>query len=476
MLFNSYEFLLAFLPIALFLFFLSRKFLNASCCKAVLLISSLVFAAFSGPVGIAVLSASMLFNYGFSVSIRKFRKHKKLIFIAGLIFNVVLLAVFKYFNFFADAISDGQSPALHIGLPIGISFYTFQQLAFLTDTYRGETESCNFLDYCLFTSFFPKLVQGPIALHGDLMPQMRTLADRKLNFDNLSKGLYMLAIGLSKKVLIADQFGKIVDFAYGHIPTLNQFEAILAVFSYTFQIYFDFSGYCDMACGIAGMFNVELPRNFDSPYKAKNISDFWKRWHITLTSFLTKYIYIPLGGNRKGVFRTCINTIVVFLVSGIWHGTGVTFLIWALLHGIATIVYRFVKKYYDKMPHFLQWLLTFIFINVTWVFFRASSLEDAFGILKAAFCAGGTFTINAELTETLLQPSLISLASRILTLPVVVVLGSVTALLGVLFLKNTEQKASTFRATSGQWIQTFLLLLLSILSISSISTFLYSNF
>lgn len=286
----------------------------------------------------------------------------------------------------------------------------------------------------------------------------------------------MFAIGLSKKVLLADNFGKIVDFGFANISSLNSFESLLAVLGYTFQIYFDFSGYCDMAAGVALAFNISLPQNFNSPYRALSISEFWKKWHITLTNFLTKYVYIPLGGSRKGKTRTYLNVIAVFLISGIWHGTGLTFLVWGMMHGIAMVLNRIFKTEYRKIPKIIQWGLTFVFVNITWVFFRAESITDALNMIKQVFVGGWSFTVNAELTETLLQPTFISIANRISGLPIALVVFYVSALLAVLLLKNSNEKLNTFKPNFVTLAWTYLLLILSVLSVSGVSTFLYSNF
>ncbi len=363
-----------------------------------------------------------------------------------------------------------------IYLPIGLSFYTFQQISYLVDTYRSETVPCGFSEYLLYVSFFPKLTQGPILRQNEFIPKLLNSNSRILNWDNISKGIFMFAIGLSKKVLLADNFGKIVDFGFANISSLNSFESLLSVLGYTFQIYFDFSGYCDMAVGVALAFNISLPQNFNSPYKALSISEFWKRWHITLTNFLTKYIYIPLGGSRKGKIRTYFNVIAVFLISGIWHGTGYTFLVWGMMHGIAMVLDRVFKTEYRKIPKIIRWVLTFVFVNVTWVFFRSGSIADALNMLKQVFVGGWSFTVNAELTETLLQPTFISVANRILGLPISLVIFYVAALLAVLLLKNSNEKTDTFKPNFATWAWTYLLLILSVLSVSGVSTFLYSNF
>ena len=214
-----------------------------------------------------------------------------------------------------------------------------------------------------------------------------------------------------------------------------------------------------MAVGIGLMFNIKLPQNFNSPYKALSISDFWKRWHITLTNFLTRYIYIPLGGSRKGKIRTYLNILIVFLVSGLWHGAGYTFILWGLMHGIAMVLERISKSRYETLPKVIRWILTFAFINMTWVFFRAASVTDAIAMLRQVFVGGWSIAINAELTETLLQPTLISIANRIVGLPVVSILACAAALLTVLLLKNSTERLKTFKPSAGMWVQTYFLLI-----------------
>ena len=276
--------------------------------------------------------------------------------------------------------------------------------------------------------------------------------------------------------MIADKFGIFADYGFGSISSLTSYEALLTILAYTFQLYFDFSGYSDMAVGIARMFNFDLPANFNSPYKAKNISDFWKRWHITLTRFLTKYIYIPLGGNRKGIVRTYLNILIVYLVSGIWHGTGVTFLVWGLLHGIATVLYRIFKKQFDAVPSVIQWVLTFVFVNITWVFFRADSVDSALALLRQVFVGGWSIQINAALTESLLQPTFISVLSMLATIDVAVLICFVLALVTVVATKNSNEKTLLMRTSMGTLIFTYILLAISILSLSGVSSFLYTNF
>ena len=304
MLFNSHEFILLFLPLALICYFAVNR-ISSKVGKWTLLLFSIAFVAFQGVYHAVVVIFSTLINFCLNKLMQRTprSKYRKCILAVGVIVNVAGLAVFKY-------------PAVFGGtwmLPLGISFYTFQQIAFLVDCYHGT--KMDFQEYAIFTLFFPKIVQGPIPYAHEILPAFSDETRRRINFENVSKGIYLFAIGLAKKVMIADKFGIFADYGFGSIRSLTSYEALLTILAYTFQLYFDFSGYSDMAVGIARMFNFELPENFNSPYKAKNISDFWKRWHITLTRFLTKYIYIPLGGNRKGKARTYFNKLIVLITS-----------------------------------------------------------------------------------------------------------------------------------------------------------------
>lgn len=284
----------------------------------------------------------------------------------------------------------------------------------------------------------------------------------------------LFAIGLSKKVLLADYLGKLVDYGYKSITALNTFEVVLVIMGYTLQIYFDFSGYCDMALGVSKMLNIDLPVNFKSPYRAINISDFWKRWHITLTRFLTKYIYIPLGGSRQGNIRTYINIMIVFVVSGLWHGAGFNFIIWGIIHGLASILYRMAKSLYDRIPKILQWFLTFVFVNISWVFFRAERLSYA-GAMVAQIFRGG-FGINAELRTILCSPPIIDTISRLFPFNIVIVVFFLIAFLITVTARNSTDMVQHFRTTGKSLAFSYFLLVLSIFSLSGVSNFLYTNF
>ena len=382
MLFNSYIFILVFLPVCICGYF----FLNHLNCKktaqAFLLGMSLWFYGYFNIRYLFIILASIIINYIVSVTLRRQKngKLRKTACWAGIGFNIGLLFYFKYYDFFLENINrlfQTDFALKRVVLPLGISFFTFQQLSYIIDSYRGETAEYEFLEYASFVSFFPQLIAGPIVTHEELIPQFMDDTKKKFSWENFSKGLYLFALGMAKKVLIADMFGNAVNVGYGNIGGLNSTEAVITMLAYTIQIYFDFSGYCDMAVGLGRMFNIALPINFDSPYKARTITEFWERWHKTLTRFFRKYIYIPLGGSRKGNMRTYINMLAVFLVSGLWHGANWTFVLWGFCHGLFSVITRSCKRIFDKLPSVFCRLLTFLFINVTWVIFRAGSLEEA---------------------------------------------------------------------------------------------------
>ncbi len=471
--FNSYEFILLFLPLVVICYFTANHFQKYSIGRWTLVLASLVFYAYYDLSCLAILLGTTLLNYCIGVKLRQ--KKQKNVLVLGLVLNVAILSVFKYFHILSDCIAALFRNGLDFQMlfPLGISFLTFQQIAYLVDTYRGEVPAHSFTDYLLFSTYFPKIAQGPIVYHNELLPQLRD-GEKHLNFDNIAKGLYSFSIGLAKKVLLAELLGKIVDFSHGSIASLNSLEAVLAILAYAFQLYFDFSGYCDMAVGVSLFFNIELPQNFNSPYKALTIDDFWKRWHITLTRFLTKYIYIPLGGNRKGTTRTYLNILIVFLISGIWHGVGLPFLFWGLLHGLAQMLCRIFKKSFSKFPRILQWLCTFTFVTIAWVYFRSDSLESAHLLFSRVFSGG--FSVNAELAESLRQATFISVPAQFIPISYVLV-----ALLGICFCitllpKNTAALTNRFQPKLRTLLFVFLLLFCSILSLSGVGGFLYTNF
>jgi len=333
----------------------------------------------------------MLFNYVVGNALSKpgnkkrNRFSKKGILTFGIIANVALLGYFKYSDFLITNLNyafRSNIDLLNLALPLAISFFTFQQIAYLVDSYKGETKEYDFLNYAIFVTFFPQLIAGPIVHHKEMMPQFANIRNKVVNYKNITLGLFIFSMGLFKKVVIADTFAVWANAGFDTAEVLNFFEAWVTSFSYTFQLYFDFSGYTDMAIGLALLFNIKIPINFNSPYKATNIQDFWRRWHITLSRFLKDYIYIPLGGNRKGDFRTYNNLLITFIIGGIWHGAGWTFVFWGLLHGLALVIHRFWHNLGFRLWSWFGVFLTFNFVNFTWIFFRAKEWDDALKVIS----------------------------------------------------------------------------------------------
>ncbi len=305
--------------------------------------------------------------------------------IVGLIGNIGLLVFFKYTDFLISTVNNFKELPygfLYIILPLGISFFTFTQIAYLVDSYRGFVTEYSLLNFFLFVTFFPHLLAGPIIHHKEMMPQFDRIKNKILSYKNLACGIYLVALGLCKKVIIADTFAMYANAGFNSPHSVQFLPAWITSLSYTLQIYFDFSGYTDIAIGSALMFNITLPINFNSPYRALDIQDFWRRWHITLSRFLRDYIYIPLGGNKVSESRTLLNLTLTFLIGGLWHGAGWTFIFWGFLHGIAMVVHRLWQKSGLILPKLLAWFLTFQFVNVAWIFFRADSFATAINILK----------------------------------------------------------------------------------------------
>jgi D-alanyl-lipoteichoic acid acyltransferase DltB (MBOAT superfamily) len=389
LLFNSYEYLLAFLPVTTVVYLALGQFDRGTASKVWLVFASLVFYSWWGLHYLPLIVTSILINYAIGTSLgRDYYSSgmRRTLLFAGLAFNLGLLGYFKYANFFVDNLNNAAGINIHlahIALPLAISFFTFQKIAYLVDSFRGETVGYNFLDYALFVTFFPQLIAGPIVHHKDVVPQFRDRSNAGPNPNNLAIGLSILGIGLFKKVMIADTFAPIAAHGFDAAGPITCLDAWLAGISYTFQLYFDFSGYTDMAIGAAFLFNIRLPINFNSPYQATDIQDFWRRWHITLSRFLRDYVYIPLGGNRGGEPSTYANLFATFLIGGLWHGASWMFVIWGALHGAAVVVHRAWSKTGRSMPRPLSWCLTFTFVSFTWIFFRATDMASAQRLIVA---------------------------------------------------------------------------------------------
>jgi D-alanyl-lipoteichoic acid acyltransferase DltB (MBOAT superfamily) len=398
--FNSYIFLFLFLPITLLGYYLISKRGNSRIVIIWLVAASLVFFAWSSPWYLLLISASVLFNYAFGLILAKQLKHRTLLMALGVAANILLLGYFKYANFFIDNVNALFNTSFNLNtivLPLAISFFTLQQITYLVDIYRGDRQEHSFWDYCLFVTFFPKLLSGPIVRMREMMPQIGKNFKPHLSSQAISVGLTILFLGLFKKVILADQIGAYVAPVFNAAAQGNGisfFNSWTGAFAYTFQLYLDFSAYSDMAIGLGLIFGIKLPLNFYSPYKSKSIIEFWRRWHMTLSSFIRDYIYIPLGGNRHGFLRQIIYLLIAMAIAGLWHGAGWTFVIWGSLHGLYLVInhsWRRLKRILgiesDEKPS--PWwssipstLITFIAVTVAWVFFRADSLSTAVEMLK----------------------------------------------------------------------------------------------
>jgi alginate O-acetyltransferase complex protein AlgI len=406
MLFNSFEFLFAFLPITLAVYFLAARASDQRWARSWLLIASLFFYGWWNPANLWIIVASISFNF----YLGRHRIHgaaqpaRRRYLILGVTANLALLGYFKYANFFVDNVNALGGPQLHLHrvvLPIAISFFTFQQIVFLVEAYRGEAGDYDLLRYALLVTFFPHLIAGPIVHYREMLAQMNRPAVRRVQTSHFAVGVTIFCIGLFKKVVLADGIAPAANAVFngaaspGVSPTF--LEAWIGALAYTFQLYFDFSGYSDMAIGLARMFGLRFPMNFNSPYKAANIIDFWRRWHITLSRFLRDHLYIPLGGNRQGPIRRHVNLLITMLLGGLWHGAGWTFVVWGGLHGAYLIVnhawhalrQRLGMERTSAPGRLAGAALTFGCVVVAWVFFRASSFSAAATMLHAMFLGDG---------------------------------------------------------------------------------------
>ena len=496
MIFNSYLFVLVFLPLTVILYFLINSTNYKYGGRLFLLFVSLCFYCINDckslPVFLVLLSVnflmgSCLFNRIKSIPL------KKAILILGIVFNLLSLGYFKYLGFFEGLINNAfltnftYSQTL---LPLGISYITFSEIAYLINSYRKSSESPSrptfedFLNYSLFITFFPKITVGPIAFDTDLIPQFGDETLRKVNYDNISKGLIAFTIGLSKKVLLADNLSNITNWGYSNISSLGTTNAFIVMVAYTMQIYFDFSGYCDMAKGICLMLNIELIDNFNSPYCALSVDDFWKKWHISLTRFFRNYVYIPMGGNRKGILRTYLNMFIVFFLSGLWHGAALTFIVWGMLHGIGIIISKALSKITEKIPKIIRFLYTFLFVNLTWVIFRANDLKMAMDYYRELF-SFKMLPVDIKLVADATPDEMQFFQWMILTTTnstpyisgcIIMISLLLISVIISLVCKNTTKRLTNIQYNKRCILTIVIMLVWSILSLSKVTEFIYTNF
>jgi D-alanyl-lipoteichoic acid acyltransferase DltB (MBOAT superfamily) len=486
MLFNSFEYIFAFLPISFLLYFYLNSKRLTDAANGFLVSASLFFYAWWNPDYLPLILLSMLFNYVIGNSLARGSRagspSRLWLLWFGIVANIALLGYYKYSDFFIASVNQvlGSSYALpNLLLPLAISFFTFQQIAYLVDSYRRETHEYDFLKYALFVTFFPQLIAGPIVHHKEMMPQFARARNKLINYRHIAGGLFIFSLGLFKKVVIADYFATIATPGFDQATSLSFFEAWATSLAYTFQLYFDFSGYTDMAVGAALLFNIRLPINFNSPYKATNIQDFWRRWHITLSRFLRDYIYIPLGGNRLGELHTYRNLMLTFVIGGLWHGAGWTFICWGFLHGLALVVHRVWQRLELRMNTYLAWFLTFNFINVTWVFFRAREWSDV-GKILYGMAGGNGIVFSDQLTRKIdffheLATSHPGRFAPIMFDSTHFVMLAMT-LYALLKLRNSQELLTAFKPGYRVFFATCALVIYTLLNMSKVSEFLYFNF
>ena len=484
MLFNSYIYVFLFLPIIFVIYYVLLRRRQVVLAKIALISASLFFYSWWSVNYLPILVFSLIFNFFIgnvvqrSVQLSK-GKHT-LIF--GIIVNLCILGYFKYADFFIENINysfDQSISTLNLLLPLAISFFTFQQVAYLVDCYKGEVKEYDFLNYSLFVCFFPQLIAGPIVHHGEMMPQfMNNRWNLRLKYRNIAAGFFIFSIGLFKKVVIADTFSVVASNGFDNAAMLNMIEAWVTSLSYTFQLYFDFSGYTDMAIGSALLFNIKLPINFNSPYKALNIQDFWKRWHMTLSRFLRDYVYIPLGGNRKGKVLTFRNLIATFLLGGLWHGAGWTFIVWGALHGFALVAHRVWMSLGYRLNRYVAWFVTFNFINLSWVYFRAKDFSSANQIISSMF--GGDLVLDYHWKDSMLGSLLTNMSYgpwlQNIYAENKVVIYLLLAFLMVTTMKNSNEMREKMTFSKKSALLSAMLFTYAVLSMNRPSEFLYFNF
>lgn len=522
--FNSYLFILVYLPIVVTGYYLVKRWNRDEVTRWFLLLASSYFYCYAGIRAFVTVLALTFFSY----SIVRFGyklKQKKLFLIIGIVCNVLSLFYFKYLVFTELTLNKylGTNFAfVNFVLPLGISFITFSQISFIVDSYRELNKSddekqndnlehnpedevsksdISFVEYALYILFFPKVIMGPIALSSDYIKELNNALSRKIDFEKLTYGVIAFTFGLSKKVLIADVLCRYVDWGFKNNDSLGTFNALIIILAYTCQIYFDFSGFSDMAYGICMMLNIDLPVNFNSPYRALSVVDFWDRWHITLTKFFTKYIYIPLGGSRKGNVRTYVNIMIVFLISGLWHGSAVTFIIWGLMHGIGNSVSRLIdnlerkrgldykSKRYPVVPKVIRYILTFFFINIAWVYFRAATVGEGNQMLVELFSfkfhmpelelVAAAFPKELEIVQWIFVTFYKETNMNVYFGNFVIIAFVVFSVLASVCMKNTQERIEYIKENGlkmGTKAAVIILFILSIISLSEVSSFIYVNF
>lgn len=498
MLFNSFLFIFVFLPLVLLGWYGLNQYKHYELAKVFLAGMSLWFYGYFNTYYLAIIIVSIAVNYFLSYlfTFSRTKLTNRLGLLVGILFNLGLLFYFKYYDFFIENINFAfhtDFTLKHILLPLGISFFTFQQLSFIIDRCLGRAKHYSLINYITFVTFFPQLVAGPIVLYKEMIPQFEDPANRKWNPHNFSQGIILFVLGLSKKVLLADVLALVVNYGFAQTFHLDTISTILVILSYTFEIYFDFSGYSDMAMGLGRMFNIILPVNFNSPYRACSVKELWQRWHMTLSRFFITYVYIPLGGSKKGKIQTILNTIIVFFLSGLWHGAAWTYVAWGTMQGLLVVWDNLgiigIKNREEKhpakihIPAWLGWIGTFTFFNLSLFFFRSESMAGAiqmFRNLGAMNYTGKIFDVASTLDIPefyVIQEALSIFAPNAVGYAYIALLLFYLAIsFFFVFRKNALEIAENGKMTSRKCWGLSILFVWCIVSLSQVSTFLYFNF
>ena len=475
MIFSTYRFIFLFLPVTFFGYFILNRFRYYSVAKIWLIIASLYFYGQGSPAFFPFFLASITGNYIIGTAMARMEGsqtiQRKILLGIGLAGNIGLLGYYKYTDFFIENYNllTGSDYALkHIVLPIGISFFTFQLIAFLVDSYRGETKQYDIINYLLFITFFPQLIVGPIIHHGEIVPQFEDERNLKLNYDNLAKGLFLFSIGCAKKILLADPMTTNAQSFFNSVPSNP--DLLLTWFSsieYTISYYFDLSGYADMAIGLGLMFNIHIPQNFDSPYKARNFQDYWRRWHITLSRFLSTYIFRSVYKKDCKWRNYYIATMVTFLVSGFWHGAGWTFVVWGLVNGFFVCVASWMKRKGWSLPAWLAYPLTAVGVILARVLFVSSSFTDAWNVYKGMlnFASLGT-GLSAVLSSVWNFVKWHKSSGLILVIGIII----------CWFLPNSKKMTEKFRPSLWTALYAGGLMLICVMQMNKVVQFLYFQF
>ena len=503
MLFNSYIFIFIFLPAVLLGWYGLNRCRQYKLANLFLAGMSLWFYGYFNVYYLAIILSSICLNYILSFLLTlvpadspRSRPLYRIGLWTGVFLNLGILFYFKYYDFFIENINYAfhtDYTLKHILLPLGISFFTFQQLSFVIDRCLGKSEHYSFLNYITFVTFFPQLIAGPIVLYKEMIPQFEDISRRRFDFSSFSRGICLFVLGLSKKVLLADTFALVVNYGFAQTFSLDSVSTVAVILSYTFELYFDFSGYSDMATGLGKMFNIELPVNFNAPYRSCSIKEFWQRWHITLSRFFITYVYIPLGGSRKGRARMLLNTFLVFLLSGLWHGAAWTYVAWGAMQGLLVVWDNLgiigISGREEKrparfhIPEWLGWIFTFTLFNMSLFFFRSQSMDGAIQLFRNLFSGtfnGKVYEIAAQLdlSELYVVRQVLDMAAPGLVNYMYLAFLLLLLVLSFFLVFGPTAYERTMRGelTSGRCWMICILLVWCIISLSQVSTFLYFNF